>query len=69
MIAAAALRGVAIVPGRHHPGVRIVAVAPAESPALSGGAAGPYRIGAVGIGCTPRQLPLSGTSQAGYHDR
>jgi cysteine synthase len=50
---AASLRGVATVLKRHKPGVRIVAVEPAESPVLGGGAAGPHRIEGVGIGYTP----------------
>jgi cysteine synthase A len=50
---AASLRGVATVLKRHKPGVRIVAVEPAESPVLGGGAPGPHRIEGVGIGYTP----------------
>ena len=50
---AASLRGVATVLKRHKPGVRIVAVEPAESPVLAGGSAGPHRIEGVGIGYTP----------------
>ena len=50
---AASLRGVATVLKRHKPGVRIVAVEPAESPVLQGGASGPHRIEGVGIGYTP----------------
>ena len=38
---------------RHKPGVRIVAVEPAESPVLSGGQPGPHKIEGVGIGYTP----------------
>jgi len=41
---AASLRGVATVLKRHKPGIRIVAVEPAESPVLAGGSAGPHRI-------------------------
>ena len=50
---AASLRGVATVLKRHKPGVRIVAVEPAESPVLSGGLPGPHKIEGVGIGYTP----------------
>ncbi len=50
---AASLRGVAAVLRRHHPGVRIVAVEPAESPVLSGGSPGPHKIEGVGIGYVP----------------
>jgi cysteine synthase len=47
------LRGVAGVLKRHKPGVRIVAVEPAESSVLLGGPAGPHKIEGVGIGYTP----------------
>ena len=50
---AASLRGVATVLKRHKPGIRIVAVEPAESAVLSGGQAGPHKIEGVGIGYTP----------------
>jgi cysteine synthase A len=50
---AASLRGVATVLKRYKPGVRIVAVEPAESSVLLGGAAGPHKIEGVGIGYTP----------------
>ena len=50
---AASLRGVATVLKRHKPGVRIVAVEPAESAVLSGGAPGPHKIEGIGIGYTP----------------
>ena len=50
---AASLRGVAAVLKRHKPGVRIVAVEPAESSVLRGGPAGPHKIEGVGIGYTP----------------
>lgn len=50
---AASLRGVAEVLRGYAPGVRIVAVEPAESPVLSGGEAGPHKIEGVGIGYTP----------------
>ncbi len=50
---AASLRGVAAVLRRQHSGIRIVAVEPAESPVLSGGAPGPHKIEGVGIGYVP----------------
>ena len=50
---AASLRGVAEVLRRHGPGIRIVAVEPAESPVLSGGEPGPHKIEGVGIGYLP----------------
>ena len=50
---AASSRGVATVLKRHKPGVRIVAVEPAESSVLLGGPAGPHKIEGVGIGYTP----------------
>jgi cysteine synthase A len=50
---AASIRGVASVLKRHHPGVRIVAVEPGESPVLGGGAPGPHKIEGVGIGYVP----------------
>ena len=50
---AASARGVATALRRHKPGIQIVAVEPAESSVLSGGAAGPHKIEGVGIGYTP----------------
>jgi len=50
---AASSRGVATVLKRHKPGIRIVAVEPAESSVLLGGPAGPHQIEGVGIGFTP----------------
>ena len=50
---AASSRGVATVLKRHKPGVRIIAVEPAESSVLLGGKAGPHKIEGVGIGYTP----------------
>jgi cysteine synthase len=50
---AASLRGVATVLKRYKPGIKIVAVEPAESAVLLGGQAGPHKIEGVGIGYTP----------------
>jgi len=50
---AASSRGVATVLKRHKPGVRIVAVEPAESSVLLGGQPGPHKIEGVGIGYIP----------------
>jgi cysteine synthase len=49
----ASSRGVATVLKRRKPGLRVVAVEPAESPVLSGGEAGPHKIEGVGIGYVP----------------
>ncbi len=38
---------------QHKPGIRTVAVEPAESPVLRGGEPGPHKIEGVGIGYTP----------------
>jgi cysteine synthase A len=50
---AASSRGVAEVLKRHEPGVRTVAVEPAESAVLGGGQAGPHKIEGVGVGYVP----------------
>jgi cysteine synthase A len=50
---AASLRGVAEVLKRRNPAIRDVAVEPAESAVLSGGAPGPHKIEGVGIGYLP----------------
>ncbi len=50
---AASSRGVATVLKRRKPGIRIVAVEPAESSVLLGGPPGPHKIEGVGIGYTP----------------
>jgi cysteine synthase A len=50
---AASSRGVATALKRHKPGIRIVAVEPAESSVLLGGRPGPHKIEGVGIGYTP----------------
>ena len=49
----ASSRGVATVLKRHKPGVRIIAVEPAESAVLGGGQPGPHKIEGVGIGYRP----------------
>jgi cysteine synthase A len=49
----ASLQGVATVLKRHNPNTRIVAVEPAESAVLSGGAPGAHRIEGIGIGIAP----------------
>ncbi len=50
---AASSRGVATALKRRKPGIRIVAVEPAESSVLLGGKPGPHKIEGVGIGYTP----------------
>jgi cysteine synthase A len=50
---AASLRGVADVLRTARPDVRIVAVEPAESAVLSGGAPGPHKIEGIGVGYVP----------------
>jgi cysteine synthase A len=50
---AASSRGVASALKRRKPGVRLVAVEPAESSVLLGGPPGPHKIEGVGIGYTP----------------
>ncbi|GAA0850453.1 PLP-dependent cysteine synthase family protein [Streptosporangium amethystogenes subsp. fukuiense] len=50
---AASLRGAAAPLRRRHPGLRVVAVEPAESAVLSGGRPGAHRIEGIGIGYPP----------------
>ena len=50
---AASSRGVATVLKRHNPGIKMIAVEPAESAVLTGGQPGPHKIEGVGIGYTP----------------
>ncbi|HXN49142.1 MAG TPA: cysteine synthase family protein [Bryobacteraceae bacterium] len=50
---AASLRGVATVLKRYKPGIKVIAVEPAESSVLLGGRAGPHKIEGVGIGYVP----------------
>jgi cysteine synthase A len=49
----ASLRGVSAALKAHNPGIRIVAVEPAESSVLRGGTPGPHKIEGVGIGYAP----------------
>lgn len=50
---AASLRGTATALKRHRAAVKAIAVEPAESPVLAGGAPGPHKIEGVGIGYLP----------------
>ena len=50
---AASLRGTAEGLRRRNKGIRIVAVEPAESPVLSGGAPGAHKIDGIGVGFVP----------------
>lgn len=49
----ASLRGASTALKRHHPGLRVVAVEPAESAVLSGGSPDAHLIEGIGIGYTP----------------
>jgi cysteine synthase A len=53
------LTGVGRVWRRRKPGVRIVAVEPADSPILSGGEPGPHKIQGIGAGFVPENLDTS----------
>jgi cysteine synthase A len=50
---AASLRGVSTILKKHNPGIKVIAVEPAESAVLSGGQPCPHKIEGVGIGYTP----------------
>jgi len=52
------IMGVGEVLRRERPGVRIIAVEPAASPVLSGGAAGAHRIQGIGAGFVPDVLQV-----------
>lgn len=47
------IHGVARAIRRHHPGLRVIAVEPAESAVLSGGPTGSHQIEGIGIGFRP----------------
>jgi cysteine synthase A len=47
------IHGTASALRRHNPALRVVAVEPAETPVLSGGAAGAHNIDGIGIGFVP----------------
>jgi cysteine synthase A len=49
----ASSRGVATALKRHRPGIRLIAVEPAESSVLLGGQPGPHKIEGVGVGYVP----------------
>ncbi|MFK4765903.1 cysteine synthase A [Desulfobaculum sp. SPO524] len=53
------LSGVAKTLKGEKPGVKIVAVEPAESPVISGGASGPHGIQGIGAGFIPKNLDVS----------
>lgn len=50
---AASLRGASTALKQHHPGLRVVAVEPAESAVLSGRSPGAHLIEGIGVGYTP----------------
>ena len=53
------ITGVGQVLKQRSPGIQIVAVEPAGSPVLSGGAPGPHKIQGIGAGFVPRNLDTS----------
>jgi cysteine synthase A len=50
------ISGVSPVLRARFPGVRVIAVEPAGSPVISGGASGPHKIQGIGAGFVPRNL-------------
>ncbi|WP_339744474.1 cysteine synthase A [uncultured Maricaulis sp.] len=58
------LTGVASVLKAKKPGVRIVAVEPADSPVISGGSPGPHKIQGIGAGFIPENLDVSLVDEA-----
>lgn len=48
------ISGVGAALKAHHPGIRIVAVEPADSPVLSGGNPGPHKLQGIGAGFVPK---------------